>query len=94
MTHLLGFVAALVRWLRRSSAEREAEIVYLGQQLIVLKWTAPARPRLKATDRLIFEGILEGTQPATLRLADLEAPFSIDWNEQRAAFGFMAKHGP
>src|SRR6266404_4072084 len=54
MTHLLRFVAALVRWLRRSPAEREAEIVYLRQQLIVLKRTAPARPRLKATERLIF----------------------------------------
>ena len=54
MTHHLRFVAALVRWLRRSPAEREAEIVYLRQQLIVLKRTAPARPRLKATDRLIF----------------------------------------
>ena len=54
MTHLLRFVAALIRWLRRSPLEREAEIVYLRQQLIVLKRTAPARPRLKATDRLIF----------------------------------------
>jgi hypothetical protein len=33
---------------------REAEILYLRQQLIVLKRSAPARPRLKATDRLIF----------------------------------------
>jgi transposase InsO family protein len=54
MTHVLKFVAVLVRWLRRSPAEREAEIVYLRQQLVVLKRTAPARPRLKATDRLIF----------------------------------------
>jgi hypothetical protein len=38
----------------RSPAEREAEIVCLQQQLIVLKRTAPTRPRLKATDRLIF----------------------------------------
>ena len=44
----------MVRWLRCSPAEPEAEIVYLWQQLIVLKRTAPARPRLKATDRLIF----------------------------------------
>ena len=43
MTHVLRFVAALVRWLRRSPAEREAEIVYLRQQLIVLKRAAPAR---------------------------------------------------
>jgi hypothetical protein len=54
MTRLLRFIAALVRWLRRSPAERVAEIVYFRQQLIVLKRTAPARPRLKATDRLIF----------------------------------------
>jgi transposase InsO family protein len=35
-------------------ARREAEILYLRQQLIVLKRSAPARPKLKATDRLIF----------------------------------------
>ena len=54
MACLLRFVAALVGWLRRSPAEREAEIVYLRQQLIVLKRSAPARPTLRATDRLIF----------------------------------------
>src|SRR5260370_23139784 len=54
MTRLLRFFAALVGWLRRSPAVRETEIVYLRQQLLVLKRTAPARPRLKATDRLIF----------------------------------------
>jgi hypothetical protein len=54
MTHLLRFVAALVRWLRRSPAEREAEIIYLRQQLVVLKHSAPGRPKLRATDRLIF----------------------------------------
>jgi hypothetical protein len=54
MVHILRLIAALVRWLRRSPAEREAEIVYLRQQLVVLKRTAPARLRLKAIDRLIF----------------------------------------
>jgi hypothetical protein len=54
MTRLLRFLVALVRWLRRSPAEREAEIIYLRQKLIILKRTAPARPRRKATDRLIF----------------------------------------
>src|SRR5712675_3084212 len=54
MAPIVRFVATLLTWLRRSPAEREAEIVYLRQQLIVLKRTAPARPRLKATDRLIF----------------------------------------
>ena len=54
MTRLLRFIAALVRWLRRSPAERVAEIVYFRQQLIVLKRSTPARPKLRATDRLIF----------------------------------------
>jgi hypothetical protein len=54
MVHVLRFLAALLAWLRSSQARREAEILYLRQQLIVLKRSAPARPRLKATDRLIF----------------------------------------
>jgi len=54
MAWLQGFVAALLTWLRSSRARRETEILYLRQQLIVMKRTAPARPRLKATDRLIF----------------------------------------
>ena len=37
----------------------------------------------------IVEAILNGTQPATLRLADLEIPFSIDWAQQRVTFGFQ-----
>src|SRR6266446_8715278 len=52
MGPVLRFFAAL--WLRSSEARREAEILYLRQQLIVLKRSKPARPRLKATDRLIF----------------------------------------
>jgi hypothetical protein len=39
----------------------------------------------------IVDAILDGTQPATLQLADLEGPFSIDWEEQRTAFGFNPK---
>ena len=39
----------------------------------------------------IVEAIFNGTQPATLKLADLEGPFSIDWEEQRDAFGFSTK---
>ena len=41
----------------------------------------------------ILEAILDGIQPATLRLADLEAPFSVDWQQQRVAFGFNANGG-
>ena len=54
MVPVLRFFAVLLAWLRSSQARREAEILYLRQQLIVLKRSAPARPRLKATDRLIF----------------------------------------
>jgi hypothetical protein len=54
MVQVLGFVVALLTRWRRLPAGREAEIVYLRQQLIVLKRTALVRPRLKTTDRLIF----------------------------------------
>src|SRR5882672_7711302 len=54
MVPVLRFFAVLLAWLRSSQARREAEILYLRQQLIVLKRSKPARPRLKATDRLIF----------------------------------------
>jgi hypothetical protein len=54
MIQLLRFVPALIRWLRRSPAECEAEIAYLRQQLIILKRTALTGSRLKAADRLIF----------------------------------------
>jgi hypothetical protein len=54
MVRVLKYCAALLAWLRSSQARREAEILYLRQQLIVLKRSAPARPRLKATDRLIL----------------------------------------
>ena len=39
----------------------------------------------------IVEAILNGTQPQTLRLADLEGPFPIAWAEQRKLFGFAAR---
>src|SRR3981189_1311782 len=54
MVHVLRFLAALLAVLRSPQARREAEILYLRQQLIVLNRSAPARPRLKAIDRLIF----------------------------------------
>jgi hypothetical protein len=54
MVPVLRFLAALLARLRSSQARREAEIIYLRQQLIILKRTVPTRPRLKATDRLIF----------------------------------------
>lgn len=39
----------------------------------------------------IVEAILNGAQPAAVKLADLEGPFSINWQEQRTAFGFSTQ---
>ncbi len=36
----------------------------------------------------IQETILNGTQPATLTLADLMGPFPLDWEGQQVGFGF------
>jgi transposase InsO family protein len=44
----------LLGGLFRSQAAREAEMAFLRQQLLVLKRSAPARLRLRTTDRLIF----------------------------------------
>src|SRR5690349_10512617 len=54
MVVVLRFFRVLVAWLHRAHARRDAEILYLRQQLIVLKRTAPARPKLKTLDRLVF----------------------------------------
>jgi hypothetical protein len=54
MVRVLRFFPALLAWFRSSQARREAEILYLRQRLIILRRSAPARPRLKAVDRLIF----------------------------------------
>src|SRR5260370_8198617 len=54
MVQVPNFFTVLLAWLRSSEARREAEILYLRQQLIVPKRSAPARPRLKGIDRLIF----------------------------------------
>src|SRR5689334_1742562 len=54
MVRVLRFVLVLLAWLRSSQARREAEILYLRQQLIILKRSTPARPKLKTLDRLIF----------------------------------------
>jgi hypothetical protein len=39
----------------------------------------------------IVEAIVNGRQPPTLKLSDLEAPFPIDWEQQRVTFDFSAK---
>ena len=46
----VGFLVGLFR----SQAVREAEMAFLRQQLLVLKRSAPARLKLRISDRLIF----------------------------------------
>jgi len=76
MVRVLRFFVALLASLRSSQARRGAEILYLRPQLIVLRRSAPARPRLKAMDRLIsvcfyclFPSLIDASivfQPETL----------------------------
>ena len=54
MLDLLKLLGGFLGGLFRSQATREAEMAFLRQQLLVLKRSAPARLRLRTTDRLIF----------------------------------------
>jgi hypothetical protein len=54
MIDFLKLLGGLLVGLFRSHPAREAEMAFLRQELIVLKRSAPARLRLRKTDRLIF----------------------------------------
>jgi hypothetical protein len=54
MIDVLKLLGALLLSLRRSRVAREAEILFLRQQLLVLQPSVPGRIRLRSTDRLIF----------------------------------------
>jgi hypothetical protein len=54
MIEILKLLGGMPAGLVRSRASREAEIVFLRHQILVLKRSAPARPRLRNSDRLIF----------------------------------------
>src|SRR5512135_771503 len=54
MFSVLALFRALLSWMRGSRTSRDAEILFLRQQRFVLKRTAPARLRLRNSDRLIF----------------------------------------
>ena len=54
MVRLLTIFRAPVAWTRGSRASRDAEILFLRQQLLVLKRSAPKPLRLRNSDRLIF----------------------------------------
>src|SRR6201984_2747322 len=54
MSKVLTFFRALLASMRGSRVSRDAEVLFLRQQLLVLRRSEPARLRLKNTDRLIF----------------------------------------
>jgi transposase InsO family protein len=54
MFNVLSILGQLLVPMRRSRVSHDAEILFLRQQLLVLRRSAPARLRLRNTDRLIF----------------------------------------
>jgi transposase InsO family protein len=54
MSEVLTLFRVLLASMRRSRVSRDAEVLFLRQQLLVLRRSAPARVRLSNTDRLIF----------------------------------------
>jgi hypothetical protein len=54
MFGVLTLIRALLSWMRGSRTSRDAEILFLRQQLLILRRSAPARLRLRNSDRLIF----------------------------------------
>ena len=54
MFSVLTLIRALLSWMRGSRTSRDAEILFLRQQLLILRRSAPARLRLRNSDRLIF----------------------------------------
>jgi len=54
MPSAFTFFSALRAWMRGVRVSRDAEILFLRQQLLVLRRSAPARLRLRNSDRLIF----------------------------------------
>ena len=54
MFDLLKLLGGLLVGLFRSRVARQAEIIFLRQQVLILKRSAPARLKLRNTDRLVF----------------------------------------
>ena len=54
MFSVLALIGVLLAWMGGARASRDAEVLFLRQQLLVLRRSAPARLRLRSADRLIF----------------------------------------
>jgi hypothetical protein len=84
----VALAAAARRWRAYGSIAEMADKEGINRSYL----SRTIRLALLAPD--IVEAILNGTQPRTLQLSDLERPFPIDWEEQRTAFGFSPKPSP
>jgi transposase InsO family protein len=54
MSRVRIFFSAWLAWMRGSRVSRDAEILFPRHQLLILRRAAPARFRLRNTDRLVF----------------------------------------
>jgi hypothetical protein len=57
MSRVLTFFSALLTWMRELHAARDAEILFLRPQLLVLRRAAPARLIVRNTDRFVVPTI-------------------------------------
>ena len=87
-TTLTKALARAWRWQKLLDEGVYASIAELADKERINRSYLSRMIRLSLLAPDIVEAILNGAQPATLRLADLEAPFAIAWAEQRTAFGF------
>jgi hypothetical protein len=90
-TTLTKALARACRWQRLLDDGVYASLADIAEKERINRSYVSRTIRLSLLAPDIVEAILSGKQPATLRLADFEAPFPIDWSEQRTAFGFTAK---
>jgi hypothetical protein len=88
---LIKALARAYRWQKLLDAGVYGSIAEMADKERINRSFLSRTIRLSLLAPDIVEAILNGTQPATLKLSDLEGPFPIDWEQQRVAFGFSAK---
>jgi hypothetical protein len=88
---LIKALARAYRWQKLLDAGVYGSIAEIADKERINRSFLSRTIRLSLLAPDIIEAILNGSQPATLKLSDLEGPFPIDWQQQRIAFGFSAK---
>ena len=87
---LVKALARAFRWQHLLEDGRYATIAELADAERINRSYVSRTLRLSLLAPDIVESILNGTQPAALRLAMLEGPFPPDWTRQRERFGIVA----